>query len=134
MITKEQLASIATDNRKYSYSPYSNFKVGAAILLRDGVVIPGANIENSSYPLCNCGERNAIFNAYCHGYKKSDIVMLAISADSKRPVSPCGACRQVMAELLDPDTPVILTNVVGDIMETTPRELLPYAFSGDDLK
>ena len=130
---KEELAKIATDARKNSYSPYSHFKVGAALLIKGDVIITGSNIENSSYGLCNCAERSALFAAYSLGYRKDDILMMAVSADTEGPCSPCGACRQVMSELLNKDTPVILTNVKGDLMETNVTELLPYAFSGDDL-
>ena len=134
MIKKEYLAQIATDARQNAYTPYSHFKVGAALLIKGDVVITGSNIENSSYGLCNCAERSALFAAYSKGYRKDDIIAMAISADTEGPVSPCGACRQVMSELLNADTPVILTNVNGDIMETNIKELLPYAFGEDDLK
>lgn len=132
-MTKEELALIATDARKNAYAPFSHFKVGAALLLKGGVIITGSNVENSSYGLCNCAERSSLFAAYSQGYRQDDILMMAISADTDGPVSPCGACRQVMSELLNKGTPVILTNCKGDIMETTPEALLPYAFSGDDL-
>ena len=131
---KEELAQIATDARKNAYAPYSNFQVGAALLLKGGVIITGSNVENSSYGLCNCAERSALFQAYSKGYRKDDILMMAISADTDAPCSPCGACRQVMSELLNRNTPVILTNLKEDIQETSPEELLPFAFSGDDLK
>ena len=133
-MTKEQLAEIATDARKNSYSPYSNFKVGAALLLKNGDVITGCNIENSSYGLCNCAERTALFKAYSMGYRKDDILLFALSADTEGPVSPCGACRQVMSELMNPNTEVVMTNVKGAIKVTTVSDLLPYSFSGDDLK
>lgn len=134
MIKKEYLAQVATDARQHAYVPYSHFKVGAALLLKGDVIITGSNIENSSYGLCNCAERSALFAAYSKGYRKDDILAMAVSADTEGPCSPCGACRQVMSELLNEDTPIILTNVNGAIMETTIKDLLPYAFSEDDLK
>ncbi|VEU81004.1 cytidine deaminase [Haploplasma axanthum] len=113
---------------KQSYSPYSKFAVGAAILMKDGKYIHGANIENASFGLTNCAERSALYSAYSMGYRKEDIVSITIIADDKIPVSPCGACRQVMHELLPNDAKIILTNLKGDIKETTKDELLPYAF------
>ena len=128
------LLSKAKDARALSYSRYSHFAVGAAVLMKDGQVFLGANIENSSYPLCMCGERNAIYNAMMHGYKKEDFVALAICADTDQPVSPCGACRQVIHELFPLHAPILLTNLKGDVKETCAEELLPFAFTGDDLK
>ena len=133
-MTKKELIKKAEEARKLSYSPYSNFAVGAALLTKSGEVYLGANIENSSYPLCMCAERNAIYNAMLHRIKKEDIIMLALSADTDKPCSPCGACRQVISELLMPDTLIIMSNLKGETKETNPKELLPFAFSGDDLK
>lgn len=114
--------------RNKAYTPYSKFNVGAALLLKDGTVIHGANIENASYGLSNCAERSALFSAYSQGFKKEDIVGLAVVADTEKPVSPCGACRQVINELIEKDTPVYLANLKGDIKEVTIEELLPYSF------
>ena len=129
-----ELANTAIEARNFSYSPYSKFKVGAALLCKDGKVFKGANIENSSYPLCMCAERNALYNAMMNGYKKEDFVALAIAADTDEPCSPCGACRQVISELFPRDGEIILANLKGDLKETNIDELLPFAFSGDDLK
>lgn len=118
-------AKIAMNN---SYSPYSNFKVGAALELKNGKVIHGTNVENAAYPLGNCAERSAIFAAYSMGYKKEDIKSITVIANSKDPISPCGACRQVMYELIPKDAKIILTNLNGDIKETNTHELLPYGF------
>ena len=101
--------------RKRSYSPYSKFKVGAAILLKNGSFIHGCNIENVSYGLSNCAERTALFKMVSEGYSKEDVVAMAIVADTTLPVSPCGACRQVMAELLKKETKVILANMKKNI-------------------
>lgn len=130
----EELMQQAVEARKLSYSPYSNFKVGAALLCKDGKVFVGANVENSSYPLCMCAERNALYNAMMNGYKKSDFLALAIAADTDTPCSPCGACRQVISELFPRDGEILLTNLKGDSYKTNIDELLPLAFSGDDLK
>lgn len=131
---KKQLIIKSMEARNLSYSPYSNFAVGAALLTKDGKVFLGANIENSSYPLCMCAERNAIYNAMLNGYKKEDFVALALSADTDGPCSPCGACRQVISELFPKDAPIYMSNIQGDVKATTIEELLPFAFSGDDLQ
>ena len=130
----KELVLKAIEARELSYSPYSHFKVGAAVLAKDGSVFVGANIENSSYPLCMCAERNALYNAYMHGYKKEDFVALALAADTEGPCSPCGACRQVISELFPVKAPIYMANLKGDIKETNAEELLPFAFSSEDLK
>ena len=134
MMNPNQLVEKALEARILSYSPYSNFAVGAALLCKDGRVFTGANVENSSYPLCMCAERNALYNAMMNGYKKDDFVALAIVADTDEPCSPCGACRQVISELFPKDGKIYLANLKGETKETNIVELLPFAFSGDDLK
>lgn len=132
-MTKEELVCKAIEARDLSYSPYSKFAVGAAILTSNGEVYLGTNIENASYGLAMCAERNALYNAYCHGVAQEDIEALAIVADTKLPVSPCGACRQVISELFPSDKPIFLANLKGDIKETSVEELLPYSFDSEDL-
>lgn len=127
------LIEAAIEARSLSYSPYSHFAVGAALLARDGRIYKGANVENASYPCTMCGERNAVYHAYMEGVTRDDIIALAIVADTDSPVSPCGACRQVLSELLSPDTPIYLGNLKGDVKITSVEELLPYAFDGSDL-
>ena len=129
----KKLLNAAVEAMNNAYVPYSKFKVGAALLLKDGQIILGCNIENASYGLCNCAERTALFKAYSEGYKKDDIVAMSVAGATDGPISPCGACRQVMAELLHLNTPIYLTNVKGDVKETTVEGLLPYSFSGSDL-
>jgi len=131
---KEELILKAKQARELSYSPYSNFKVGAAVLTKDGHVFVGANIENSSYPLCMCAERNAVYNAMLAGVKKEEMIALAICADTDSACSPCGACRQVLSELFPNDAPIYLSNLKGDVKITNINELLPFAFSSEDLK
>ncbi len=114
--------------RQKAYVPYSKFKVGAAILLKDGTYIHGANIENASYPLSNCAERSALFSLISQGYKTEDIINMTIIADTEHPISPCGACRQVMHELLPKGTPIYLVNLKEELKVTNPDDLLPYAF------
>ncbi|HLS99885.1 MAG TPA: cytidine deaminase [Acholeplasma sp.] len=114
-----------------AYAPYSNFKVGAAILMKDGSYVYGCNVENASYGLSNCAERSALFSLISQGKNPKDIVSITVIGDTDKPISPCGACRQVMYELLPKDAKVILTNQKGEVLEMTPDSLLPYGF---DLK
>lgn len=127
----ENLIEESKKAREKAFVPYSKFGVGAALLTTDGKVYHGCNIENAAYSMCNCAERSALFSAYSQGDR--DFTMLAVVADTERPCSPCGACRQVIAELCPQDMKVVLTNLKGDILETTVAELLPGAFSPEDL-
>ncbi|MGE6596954.1 cytidine deaminase [Bacillus proteolyticus] len=115
-----------------AYIPYSKFPVGAALVTKKGKIYTGCNIENASYGLCNCAERTAIFKAVSEGER--DFSYLVITGETDGPISPCGACRQVIAELCDPKMPVLLTNVKGDEKEVTVEQLLPGAFTIEDLK
>ncbi|EZP76191.1 cytidine deaminase [Parageobacillus genomosp. 1] len=126
-----ELIEEAKKAREYAYVPYSKFKVGAALLTKDGKVYRGCNIENAAYSMCNCAERTALFKAYSEG--DTEFAALAVIADTPRPVPPCGACRQVISELCPSDMKVILANLNGDIMELTVNELLPQAFSAEDM-
>lgn len=132
-MTKEELIKKAREARALAYVPYSKFKVGAALLTKSGKVYVGANVENASYGLCNCAERNALFHAMMNGEKKEDFVALAVTGKTSGPISPCGACRQVMSELLPKDAPIYLTNLEDAFLETTIAELLPFAFDDSDL-
>lgn len=136
MISKEDIQKMyeqALQARKNSYSPYSKFKVGAAILLDNNNIIVGTNIENSSFGLTSCAERNALFSAISQGYKKENIKALLVVANTDAPCSPCGACRQVISELMNQESDVILTNTKNDIKMFKVKELLPFSFSKDDL-
>ncbi|MFF2880989.1 cytidine deaminase [Bacillus thuringiensis] len=115
-----------------AYIPYSKFPVGAALVTKEGKIYTGCNIENASYGLCNCAERTAIFKAVSEGER--DFSYLVITGETAGPISPCGACRQVIAEFCDPKMRVLLTNVKGDEKEVTVEQLLPGAFTIDDLK
>lgn len=130
-MNNNELIEYAKQAQQQAYVPYSRFPVGAALLTDDHQVITGCNIENSSYGLTNCAERTAIFKAISEGKKQFD--KLAIIANTDRPISPCGACRQVIAEHCPSDMKVILANEQGKYIETTVAELLPYAFSAEDL-
>lgn len=130
-MNRDQLLEEAKIARERAYVPYSKFKVGAALLTEDGKVYHGCNIENAAYSMCNCAERTALFKAYSEGDTK--YTAIAVVADTKRPVPPCGACRQVISELCSPEMKVYLTNLQGAVEELTVAELLPGAFSPEDL-
>jgi cytidine deaminase len=119
----------ARQAREQAYAPYSNFQVGAAVLTRDGRIFTGCNVENASYGLCNCAERTALFAAVAAGCRPGEFAALAVVADTPGPVSPCGACRQVMAELCDAAMPVLLGNLAEAHDATTVAALLPGAFT-----
>lgn len=131
-IDYQKLVDEAFVAAKQAYVPYSHFPVGACLLLKNGQLIHGTNIENAAYGSTMCAERNAVYQAYCQGYRKEDIEALAIVGDCSPLISPCGACRQVLAELLEKQTPIILGD--KDHYEVTCiEELLPRAFTGESL-
>ena len=125
----DTLVADARSARDTAYAPYSRFPVGAALLTKDGRRFNGCNVENAAYGLCNCAERTALFSAVAAGCKPGDFAAMAVIADTPGPVSPCGSCRQVMAELCDPDMPVLLANTLGDTQSTTVAALLPGSFT-----
>ncbi|WP_449623138.1 cytidine deaminase [Robertmurraya sp. Marseille-Q9965] len=130
---KEQLVESARKVKENAYIPYSKFPVGAALLLSDGKVITGVNVENVSFGATNCAERTAIFTAVAQGYKKGDFKAIAVSGDTEDYLPPCSICRQVLVEFCSPDMPVYLTNEKKDILELKLKELLPYAFTNLDM-
>lgn len=125
----DKLVEEAKNIKPNSYSPYSKFRVGAAIKMDDGEIITGVNIENVSFGATNCAERSAIFTAISQGYSPKSIKGIAVSGDTEDFLPPCSICRQVMVEFCDPDTPVYLTRNDGKVLETNLEELVPYAFS-----
>jgi len=127
----KQLIQEAEKAKEKAYVPYSQFPVGAALLSKDGKVYRGCNIENAAYSVTICAERTAIFKALSEGVRAFSA--LAVTAETDRPVSPCGACRQVLAEHCPPDMKVILSGRSGKSRECTVLDLLPYAFSREDL-
>jgi len=128
-MTGKELMAIALRAREQAYVPYSNYKVGAALLDCNGKVFGGCNIENAAYSPSNCAERTAIFKAVSEGSTRFSA--LAVVADSPNPVTPCGVCRQVLAEFCDPQMTVYLGNLKGELVETTVEELLPGAFTAE---
>lgn len=130
----EKKYQLAIEARMNAYAPYSNYFVGACLVLANGEFITGANVENSSFGLCNCAERTALFAAYAKGYRKDDIKELIVCTKNDVPAAPCGACRQVISELMNKNALVTLINPELKNTKTyTVNELLPFAFSGEDL-
>ncbi len=111
-----------------AYAPYSGFRVGAAVLDDRGKVFTGVNVENASFGLTICAERSAITAAISNGAKK--IAAIAVVSEKQSPITPCGACRQVIAEFADDGTPVVAESKEGEIAYATVGELLPKAFRG----
>ncbi len=126
---EEKLYRAALEARQNAYVPYSHFAVGAALLTAEGEIFTGCNVENASYGLSMCAERNAIFAAVSKGHR--EIKALCVVADTKEPVAPCGACRQVMGEFAIPL--IILGNCQGKTKNYTWHELLPEAFAAEVL-
>lgn len=128
--TREKLIQKAVDAWHGAYAPYSKYSVGAAVLTESGEIFTGINIENAVYPLTICAERVAIFKAVSEGEKS----FRAIAVVTKNGGTPCGSCRQVMAEF-GLDTVVLLADATGKLLnEFTVTDLLPNAFSADDIK
>ena len=125
----QRLINRAIVARETSYSPYSHFGVGAALLCEDDTVYEGCNIENASYGLTNCAERTAIFKAVSEGQTK--FKALAVVADTEGPCAPCGACRQVISEFGIPR--IIMANLRGDYTVVELEGLLPFRFGADNI-
>ncbi len=126
---KEKLGSIL----KNSYSPYSNFKVAALVVMKDGREFSGTNVENASYGASICAERSAIVSAISNGYKKYDFDKLYIMVNSDKISTCCFMCRQVICELFEKDRDIILFNKNGDEKVFKVSELCPYPFNEEDL-
>lgn len=125
---RDRLLTVAREARTRAYAPYSHFHVGAAVMLSDGSVVSGCNVENASYGLSVCAERVALWSAVAQG--RNDFIGMGLVVASG---SPCGACRQVMSELCPPDMPVWVETEDGTVRRFTVAELLPAAFRRDDL-
>ncbi len=119
------LVARAKHAREHAYAPYSKFQVGAALLTKDGRVFEGCNVENATYGLAVCAERTAVVSAVAAGV--NDFEKIAIIADTPEPTAPCGMCLQTLAEF-DPELPLVLSNLKGDMEETTLKALMPRQF------
>lgn len=122
-----ELIDLAVKTSENAYVPYSHFPIGAVLVTDEGKIYTGVNIENASFGLTNCGERSAIFKAVSEGERS--FKELIIYGQTEKPVSPCGACRQVMAEFFEPDLPVTLVAKDKSTVVMTVKELLPYSFT-----
>lgn len=121
------LIELAVTNSQHAYVPYSHFPVSAVLIGKDGKVFTGVNVENASFGLTNCAERTAIFKAVSEGVR--DFSEIIIYGKTEKPISPCGACRQVMAEFFEQDAKVTLVAKDQSTVEMTVGELLPYSFT-----
>ncbi|MCB1184601.1 cytidine deaminase [bacterium] len=124
----QELVTAARDERSHSYSPYSGFRVGAALRGASGRIYLGTNVENASFGLAICAERSAVVQAVSAG--ETSFTGIAVCADGPAPTAPCGACRQVLLEFA-PDMPVVLAGedgLAGELIETTVAALMPHAF------
>lgn len=117
--------------KTFSYAPYSKFHVGAALLGKNGVVYTGCNVENAAFGPSNCAERTALFKAVSEGCREFSAI--AVISDSPDCVSPCGVCRQALAEFCGPDLTVLMCRADGTCRETTLGSLLPESFGASDL-
>ena len=134
MISQEHVQTLiakAMEARAKAYTPYSKFKVGAVVIDESGNETSGCNVENASYGLSMCAERTAIFKAVSEGSEAIETVVVV--GDTEGPISPCGACRQVIAEFASDDFTLILANLNGDTKVMTKEEMLPFGFSPSDL-
>ena len=122
-----ELIDLAVKTSENAYVPYSHFPIGAVLVTAEGKIYTGVNVENASFGLTNCGERTAIFKAVSEGERS--FKELIIYGQTEKPVSPCGACRQVMAEFFEPDLPVTLVAKDKSTVVMTVKELLPYSFT-----
>jgi cytidine deaminase len=128
---KKELIKEATKAREKAYAPYSNFKVGSAVLTKSGKVFTGANIENASYGASVCAERVALFKAISEG--ETEIVEIAVVTGAEEPTMPCGICRQVLKEFSE-NLKIYAANLEGKVIETTIDRLFPMAFTREDLE
>lgn len=124
-----QLIEAARGAMVHAHAPYSGYRVGAALLCRDGTVFSGCNVENASYGLTNCAERTALFAAVATG--RRDFAALAVASSEQPPPRPCGACRQVLAEFCPPDFPVYVATQGGHETYLL-ADLLPHGFGVSD--
>lgn len=128
------LMDAAKEAMSRAYVPYSNFRVGAALLDDAGHIHLGCNIENAAYSPTNCAERTALFSAIAGGKRPGQFKAIAVIGDTEGPIAPCGVCRQVLVELCAPDMPVIMGNLSGLWTISTVSGILPGAFTPASLE
>lgn len=118
--------------REKAHAPYSGFKVGAALQLRDGAVVAGCNVENAAYPMCTCAERSAVCTAVAAGLREGGLKAAVVVTEADTVTPPCGACRQVLAEFAEA-LPILLANREGRVLHDL-RDLLPHSFTGRNFR
>ena len=138
-VSNEQLIENAIEARKMAYTPYSKYKVGAALLSSDGKIIKGCNIENAAYGPTNCAERTAFFKAVSEGVKEFSAIAIVGGLENETDLFsgyafPCGVCRQVMREFCDSEFEIVVARSTDDYKVYTLGELLPESFGPDNLK
>ncbi len=129
----KELVEFAAKAMENTYSPYSRFPVGAAILMNDGTVFAGANVENASYGATICAERSAIVSAVVNGYKPGEFKKIAVISKMNNITPPCAVCRQVLVEFFKPNAEVIMASYNQDYKIATVSELVPYSFTEEEL-
>ncbi|BBF45027.1 cytidine deaminase [Lachnospiraceae bacterium KM106-2] len=140
MVSNEMLVKKAYEAQKFAYTPYSQFRVGAALLAKNGTIYLGCNIENAAYSPTNCAERTAFFKAVSEGVTEFEAIAIVgntkdAAEEQKEYCAPCGVCRQVMAEFCDPKTfRVILGKSETDFVEYKLEEVLPFGFTKEDMR
>lgn len=135
-VNAKELIELAFEAREYAYTPYSHFKVGAALLAKNGQVFKGCNIENAGYSPTNCAERTALFKAVSEGVREFEAIAIVGSMEGETNqliTAPCGVCRQALYEFCGEGLKVILAKSTEDYMEITLGELLPYGFGPANL-
>ena len=132
MINREDLIKAAMEAKEHAYVPYSNFRVGAALLTKEGKIYQGCNIENAGYTPTNCAERTAFFKAVYEGERNFEAI--AVNGDADDYLYPCGVCRQLMAEFCTPDFKVFVSKKNGEYLEFTFAEIFPGAFTPAELE
>lgn len=128
----EAAVQAALQARENAFAPFSKFRVGAAVVLRDGSIVSGCNVENASYGLTICAERVAVFKAISEGARPGDFSLVVVATNAAVLTPPCGACRQILWEFCG-DVPVVLVNVQGERREFAMKDLLPEAFDASNL-
>ncbi|EMC93450.1 hypothetical protein BAUCODRAFT_125305 [Baudoinia panamericana UAMH 10762] len=129
----QSLSEACIEAKRKAYCPYSHFRVGCSVLLNNGSIVQGANVENAAYPVGTCAERVTIATAVVSGAKKGDIRAVAVATDISPPASPCGMCRQFMREFCELSMPVLMYDKDGKLVVLTLEQLLPMSFGPEKL-
>ncbi|KAK3065847.1 hypothetical protein LTR53_017968 [Teratosphaeriaceae sp. CCFEE 6253] len=128
-----KLSEACIEAKGRAYCPYSHFRVGCSILLTNGNVVQGANVENAAYPVGTCAERVAVATAVVQGAKKGDFRAVAVATDITPPASPCGMCRQFLREFCELSMPIVMYDKDGKSTVMTLEQLLPMSFGPEKL-